>query len=53
MINLPEDLWISKTFNVADFHEFHKDVPSYPDFSSSLSSFQEEGSATRQVEGKN
>src|SRR3954467_11857618 len=48
VIYLLESMGISRTFNVADLHEFHEDVPIYPDFSSWSSSFEEEGIDTGQ-----
>ena len=34
VVDLPASMGISRTFNVADLHEFHEDVPIYPNFSS-------------------
>lgn len=43
VIDLSEDMLISKIFNVADLHKFHKDVSLYPDHVLRESSFEEDG----------
>lgn len=53
VVGLLEDIGILKTFNVVDLHEFHKDVPIYPDHSSRMSYFEDEVTDKEQVEEQN
>jgi len=43
VVYLPSDISISKTFNVADLHEYYPTKKQYPDDNSMMSSFGEEG----------
>jgi hypothetical protein len=43
IVDLPSDMAMSKTFNVADLHEFYPSVELYPVDNSGTSSFQEGG----------
>lgn len=43
-----EDIGILKTFNTADLHEFYEDIPIYPNSSSRMSFYEEDGIAEGQ-----
>lgn len=43
VIDILEDMGILKTFNLADLHEFHEDVPIYLVHGLRMSSFEEGG----------
>lgn len=43
VINLPEDIEISKGFDIVDLFEYHEDVPIHPGCNPRLSSFEEKG----------
>ena len=49
VVDLPTDLHISRTFNVADLHEFYEDIPIYPEYNSGSSSSQVEETDAEQI----
>lgn len=49
MIDLPEDMRITKKFNITDLHEFCEVVTLYPDYRLRMSSFEEERTDEGQV----
>ena len=49
VVDLPEAMGISKTFNVADLREYHTEATLYPTNDSRTSPFQEGGTDAEQV----